>query len=151
MLCLQPLGWAGCWRASRGSIPSWGLPWLCQPVGRSWFHDQPSKNTVFYESGLQEEEQGDCGQDDRTGLFRIPCKTSGTLQGVLKSFEWTGCGPYGGNSQNVKRPYLGHKIILCNTLLWAPGHILMATDSFYLTNISSRATLYHIYKFSARW
>ena len=42
-----------------------------------------------------------------------------------------------GNSQGVKRPYLGHKIILCNTLLQAPGPILMAPDSFYLTNTSS--------------
>ena len=55
------------------------------------------------------------------------------------------------NSQDIKRPFLGHKIILCNTLLWAPGPILMAPDSFYLTNISSRVTLYHIYIFSARW
>ena len=42
-----------------------------------------------------------------------------------------------GNSQGVKRPYLGHKFILSNTLLWAPGPILMAPDSFYSTNTSS--------------
>ena len=56
-----------------------------------------------------------------------------------------------GNSQGVKRPYLGHKIILCNTLLWAPGPILMTPDSFYFTNTWSRVTLYNIYIFSARW
>ena len=39
-----------------------------------------------------------------------------------------------GNSQAVKRAYLGHKVILCNTLLWAPGPILMAPDGFYLIN-----------------
>ena len=42
-----------------------------------------------------------------------------------------------GNSQSVKRPYLGHKVILRNTLLWAPEPILMATYSFYFTNTSS--------------
>ena len=42
-----------------------------------------------------------------------------------------------GNSQGVKMPYLGYKVILCNTLLRAPGPILMAPDSFYLTNTSS--------------
>ena len=52
-----------------------------------------------------------------------------------------------GNSQCVKRPCLGHKIILCYTLLRAPGPILMAPDCFYLTNTSSRVTLYHIYIF----
>ena len=30
------------------------------------------------------------------------------------------------------------------------GLVLMASDSFYLTNTSSRVTLYHIYIFSAR-
>ena len=49
-----------------------------------------------------------------------------------------------GNSRGVKRPYLGHTIILCNTLLLAPEPILMALDSFYLTNTSSRVILYHI-------
>ena len=48
-----------------------------------------------------------------------------------------------GNSQGVKRPYLGHKFILCNTLLWVPGPILMAPDSFYLTNTSSQVTPHH--------
>ena len=56
-----------------------------------------------------------------------------------------------GTGQGVKRPYLGHKIILCNTLLWAPGPTLMAPVSFYLTNTLSRVTLYPIYIFSARW
>ena len=48
-----------------------------------------------------------------------------------------------GNSQGVKRHYLDHKIILCNTLLWAPGPILMAPDSFYLTNTSRQVTPSH--------
>ena len=64
---------------------------------------------------------------------------------------WKQCIYLSGNSQGANRPYLGHKIILCNNLLWAPGPILMAPDSFYLTNTSSRVTLYHIYIFSARW
>ena len=38
-----------------------------------------------------------------------------------------------GSSKGVKRPYLDLKIILYNTLLWPPGPILMAPDSFYLT------------------
>ena len=41
------------------------------------------------------------------------------------------------------RPYLGRKIILCNTLLWAPGSILMAPDIFYLTKTLSRVTRGH--------
>ena len=43
-----------------------------------------------------------------------------------------------GNSRSVKRPYLGHNFLLCNTLLLAPGPVWTAPDSFYLTNTSSR-------------
>ena len=49
-----------------------------------------------------------------------------------------------GNVQSVKRPFSGHEIILCDTLLWAPGPILIAPDSFYLTNSSSGRLGSHI-------
>ena len=43
-----------------------------------------------------------------------------------------------GNSLSVKRPYLGHNFLLCNTVLLAPGPVWTAPDSFYFTNTSSR-------------
>ena len=55
-----------------------------------------------------------------------------TLDRFLLNTLWAFILYMSGNSQGVKKPYLGHKIILCNTLLWAPGPILMAPDSFYI-------------------
>ena len=73
------------------------------------------------------------------GIWRHKLCNSKT--GVGPTFTWSTEPWYkhmSGNSLSVKRPYLGHNFLLCNTMLLAPGPVWTAPDSFHFTNTSSR-------------